>query len=260
MFKRDRSLAMKTLKSVENALDILELFSSRDKLLSLRTISEKTGLHKSTTYRLVWVLRSRGYIEKDENTGHYGLGFQLIELASSHINDLELLTEAKLLMFRLYAEVCLTVQFCILDKTEVVYLEEVNSFIMRKYSRMGFKGPAYCSSLGKCLLSGLSGDTLNNMFEGYKFIRYTDTTLTCLDQLKEELKIVRERGWARNNGERASRLSSIAAPIFDYNGDVVAAVSIGAPTPMLTDEKIQEVLPNLLATAEAISKRLGYMS
>ncbi len=252
---------MKTLKSVENALDILELFSSRDKLLSLRTISEKTGLHKSTTYRLVRVLRSRGYLEKDENTGHYGLGFQLIELASTHINDLELLTEAKPVMFRLYAEVCLTVQLCILDKTEVVYLEEVNSLnIIRKYSRMGFKGPAYCSSLGKCLLSGLSGDTLNNMFAGYKFIRYTDTTITSLDQLKEELKIVRERGWARNNGEHVSRLSSIAAPIFDYNGDVVAAVSIGAPTSVLTDEKIQEVLPNLLAAAEAISKRLGYMS
>ncbi|WP_368234634.1 IclR family transcriptional regulator [Anaerotruncus rubiinfantis] len=252
-------MAQNTLKSVENALDILELFSSENRSLSLKKIQEKTKLHKSTVYRLVTVLRRRGYLERDEQNGVYNLGLQLIKLASSHINDLELLTEARPLILRLHAEVNLTSQLCVLEGTEVVYLDEVNSFNTRKYTRMGFKGPAFCSSLGKVLLSNLSGEELDSLFFGYHFIPYTPNTLTSLKALKKQLRQVRQQGWALNQGELVPSLSSIAAPIFDYNATIIAAISLGASTAVLTPRKIQEILPSLKNTALAISKRLGFI-
>ncbi len=170
-----------------------------------------------------------------------------------------MLTEARPLILRLHAEVNLTVQLCILEGTEVVYLDEVNSFNNRRYVRMGFKGPAYCSSMGKCLLSNLSGDDLDTLFDGYSFTRHTDTTITSMEALKKELRLVRQRGWAINNGEHVATLSSIATPIFDYNGSIIASISLGAATWVLSPQKIKEVLPSLKQTSLAISKRLGFI-
>lgn len=186
-------MADQTLHSVENALNILELLSNENRSMSLSKIAERTQLHKSTVYRLVSVLRKRGYLERDERNGAYTLGYQLIELASRHINDLELLTEARPLILRLHAEVNLTVQLCILEGAEVVYLDEVNSFNNRRYVRMGFKGPAYCSSMGKCLLSNLSGDDLDTLFDGYSFNRHTTI-----------LKSMAQSAWNRSTASSTS--------------------------------------------------------
>ena len=106
----DRTESKKTLQTVEHTFDILEAFNSTASLLSLSELSAKTGLHKSSVYRIVKVLSSRGYLELDRITKKYSLGLRLVDLASNRINDLELLTEAHTLMLRLNAETSLTTQ------------------------------------------------------------------------------------------------------------------------------------------------------
>jgi len=254
----DKDEVQITLKSVEHAFDILEVFDSETPLLTLSEIGEKTNLHKSSVYRLVRVLVQRGYMEKNPATGKYSLGLRLVGLASNRINDLDLVAVAHPFMIRLHAETSLTTQLCVLDGTDVIYLDEVSGMSARRYNHMGFRGEAYCSSLGKCLLAALSGDELDWRFNGYKFTRYTDTTITSFEALKAELRDVRSQGYAVNRSEHNKILSSVACPIYDFNGDMVAAISLGAASYLFIPETIRNILPHLQRYATMISKRMGY--
>lgn len=247
-----------TLKTLEHALNILEIFDPSYPLHSIASIAERTGIHRSSVYRIVKLLTQRGYLEYNPTTHQYGLGLSVVKLASNRINDLELLTEAHSLMLRLHAETSLTTQLCILDGTDVIYLDEVNSPSARHYAHMGTRGQAYCSSLGKCLLSALPSDELEWLYKEYTFTKYTPNTITTFYALRDELRTIRRQGYAINRGEREEILSSIACPIFDYNGNMTAAISLGAASYLLVPETINNLLPHLQRYANMISKRMGY--
>jgi IclR family KDG regulon transcriptional repressor len=248
------------VQSIDRALDVLELLSAEQRSLSITEIAEKTRLHKTTAHRILCSLRSRGYIEKKEGKNGYELGMKIIHLASAKINDLELLTESRAILTRFQLEVNLGVQLGVLDGADVVYVDEIDGTIHRKYTRMGFRSPAYCSSLGKCLLAGLSGEKLEELFHRMKLIRYTATTICDWETLRAELRVVREQGWALNNGEHDINLRSVAAPIYDYNGDVIAAINAGGHSTSLTEERIAELVPMVKKTALLISNKLGNIS
>ncbi len=250
----------KTLTSVEHALDILDVFASDFSSLSLNEICEATGIHKSSVYRLVKVLLKRGYLDKDVTTGKYRLGLRLINLASSRINDFDLISEARPLMMRLHSETLMATQLCILKGTDVIYLDEVSG-TSSKWNNMGmgYRGEAFCSSLGKCLLAALSGEELKMLFHGYRFTKYTENTIDSFEKLKNELKTVRKNGYALNHGEYNSLLSSVACPIYDYSGAVIAAISLGGASYLFIPETIERILPHLRRYAMQLSKCFGYM-
>ena len=210
-----------------------------------QTLLKKTGVHKSSVYRIVKLLAKRGYLECNSTTHQYGLGLSVVKLASNRINDL-------------HAETSLTTQLCVLDGTDVIYLDEVNSPSARHYSHMGSRGQAHCSSLGKCLLSSLPFEELEWMYKDYTFTKYTPTTITSLSALRSELRTIRQQGYAINHGEQDEILSSIACPIFDYNGNMIAAISLGAASYLIVPETINNLLPHLQRYANMISKRMGY--
>jgi DNA-binding IclR family transcriptional regulator len=250
-----------TILTIEHALDILELFTPEKPHYSISEIIQATHLHRSTIYRILSLLIRRNYLEKSSYKGYYTLGIRLISLASTRINDLELITEARPFMFRLYSITGLGSQLCILDGTEVLYLDEVNSLNIRKYTYRGVTGPAYCSSLGKCLLAALSRDELERLFKDYPFKQFTPTTITSLNRLEKELRRVRRQGYAINTGEYSASLASIAVPIYDYNGDTCAAISLGIHISSgIITSRISELLPHLKNASMEISKRLGYIS
>lgn len=248
----------KPIQSVERTLDILEHIANSEEACSLTEISQTTGLPKSTVFRIVNVLMKRGYIDRHVSNGRYGLGMMPIEVASHRIEELDLTIDSRPLMLRLHAQLSLTTQLCILEDTQVVYISEVAGNYYRKVSHMGYKRPAHCSSLGKCLLSGLAGTKLNRLYLNYTFVRYTESTICDLESLKSELKIVRERGWAINRGESISSLGSLAACVFDYTGNVVAALSVGGIIELFTPELCKEYLPPLISIALELSHKLGY--
>lgn len=249
-----------TVQSIDRALDIIELLSTEHTSLGLTDIANKVGLHKSTVYRIISVLLNRQYLSKDEKNGHYTIGIKLIQVACHRINDLELLTEARPFLWRLQGETNLTVQLGVLDGLDVVYLDEVNGVTMRKFANVGYHSPAYCSSLGKCLLTGLSGEKLDRLMKNFYFVQYTPTTITDMDHLKDTLRTVRKQGWAMNDCEYSPDLRSVASPIFDYNGEVVAAVSAGGHVSCCTDDRLEETASHVQRISLAISRKLGYSS
>lgn len=243
---------------VDRVFSILEYLSLSPESKGPTEIASATGLHKSTVHRLLSSLCERGYAEKTP-AGTYHIGVKLVEIASNHINNLELQTEARPLLNELHNELGLVVHLGILDHNEVVYVEKMDiSRNLRLYTQIGMRVPAHCSSLGKCLLASLSGDDVDYLLHKTKLEQYTPNTITSISEFKAHLRQVRQQGWAMDNEEYITGNRCIASPVYDYRGEVIAAVSASGPASLLVDERIPKVVKKVRETSAEISRRLCY--
>ena len=247
------------LKSAENTLHILDYFGTTcGQDLSISDIQKALGMSKSMVFRNVKILAKHGYIELHENTGKYRLGIKVVDLASYKIDMLEIRTESLPVLMMVQARTSASISLCELQGLNVVKLFMIRgNLIIHKNSHTLEKLPAYCSSPGKCLLSALSSVQLDELFEGYKFVKYTDTTIVSLANLKEELKQIREQGFAINRGEQEEYTRSIAVPIFGYSGNIIASISAGTSKEEFTKGKQEQCLLELQNAASIISRKMG---
>jgi IclR family transcriptional regulator, KDG regulon repressor len=246
------------VQSIERVFDILELLSHQSKGLNLTKIGTSLDLHKSTVHRLLSVLKKRGYIEKEEESGRYRLGPGLVELASLFLNSIEFKTEAEPHLRQLSQVTGQTVFLAMLQGAEVVYLDKVEQYnSLRKYSIIGQRRPVYCTALGKALVMHRPLGELREMLKDSAFEKFTPHTHPDFDSLLRDLETCRERGWTTDNEEYEPNVSCISAPIFDYRGAVVAAVSAVWST-VNTTITFKQMAPHVVETARQISIRLGY--
>lgn len=249
------------VQAIDRALDIIEQLSESSKPMGPTKIAENTGLNKSTVHRLLATLLRRNYVEKNEEDGTYTLGPKLIEVVSSHIGSLELQTEARPYLSALAMDLNLTVHLGIQDGAEVIYIEKLDTIPTKQlYSQIGYRVPAYCSSLGKCLLASLSGDDLEEVMVSCRFERFTKNTIPNMEELKKQLRQVRSQGWAMDNQEYVADHLCVGAPVYDYRGEIIAAVSASGTTANITRENLPVVIREVKRTASRISKRLGYLT
>ena len=248
----------KGVQSIDRALDIIEAVADAGRPMGLTEISNQVGLHKSTAYRIIETLSKRGYLARTEE-GAYKIGLKLIDAVSCYINSLELQTEARPYVAKLAAKFGLTAHLGVLDGEYVVYIEKMDVFSsVRMYSQIGLRMHAYCSSLGKVLLAGLSKEELEAQMKNCSFIRFTPHTIGNMQDLQEELRNVRKQGWAMDDEEYELGNRCIAAPIYDYCGEIVAAISASGSTIQITDEKITQIAEGVMQIAHEISQGLGY--
>ena len=246
-----------SVQSVERALDIIEAVGADQRGLGLTEIAEKAGLHKSTAYRITATLVDRGYLIKTEE-GRYKIGLKYIEVASCFITGLELQTEARPYVAEAASHLGLTSYLGILDGDKVVYIEKMDGISsMRMFLNIGQKVSAYCSSLGKCLLSNFSKVEIDDIMQDCSFIKFTPNTISSLEELHREIAKVRSRGWAMDDEEYEKGHRCIGAPIYDYRGDIIAAISASGDKHVLTDDRIEEVAGYMVKTAKEISKTMG---
>ena len=244
---------------VDRILDILEYLSLTQGEHGPTDISAAVGLSKSTVHRLLATMHKRGYVDKNEAEGTYRIGIKLVELTSNYINNLELQTEARPILNELHDKLGLIVHLGILDRHEVVYVEKMDiAPNLRRYAQIGLRVPAQCSSLGKCLLASLSGEELTVAMADCRFESYTDNTITDMFEFRNHLRTVRLQGWAIDNEEYLVGNRCVGAPVFDYRGETIAAVSASGPLSLLTDERIPEVVQQVKRAASQISRQLCY--
>lgn len=249
-----------TVQSIDRALDIIEVLSESQKEMGVTEIAERVGLHKSTAHRIISTLAARGYINKTDK-GAYKIGLQLIEAVSCYINSLELQTEARPYVAQTTAELGLTAHLGVLDGDQVVYIEKMDVFSnVRMYSQIGVRVHAYSCSLGKCLLSNYSAAQVRRIMANCSFIKFTKKTLGSIDELIADLELVRRRGWAIDDEEAEMGHRCIGAPIYDYRGDIIAAISASGPTASLTRDRIQPVAEYVRRQALEISRSMGYVT
>lgn len=248
-----------SIRSVNRALDLIEVLSESGAKLGPTKLAGLTGMDKSTAYRLLTTLKSRGYVDRDNATGTYSLGPTPVTLVSRYIGSLELQTEARPFLSELSTDLGLTTHLGLLDGNEVIYVEKLDYVpTPQLYSQIGNRVPAYCSSLGKCLLSCLSGEELDEIMSSCNFKRYTGKTIPNIRALREHLRKVRTQGWAIDDEEWQPGHICIGAPVYDYRGEIIAAVSASGNKSMIPDSRIPTVIEAVRNTAECISGRMGH--
>ncbi|MGM0472436.1 MAG: IclR family transcriptional regulator [Bacillota bacterium] len=250
----------KIVQSVDRALIILEALAEEEKPMTLSNLADKISLNISTVYRILNTLRQRGFIEQKEDSGRYYLGLKTFEVGNAAKKDINLITIAKPYLQKLVDQCNESTNLAILDEGEVVYLDQASSTnIIKMFAQAGSRGPAYCTGVGKVLLAYQDQTEWADLFEQMDFKQYTDNTLVQSEALKEELKEIREQGYAIDEGEMEEGVRCVAAPIKNHSGEVVAAISVSGPSIRMTDQYIEEeVIGIVVEVANQISLRLGY--
>ncbi|AGC67819.1 pectin degradation repressor protein KdgR [Thermoclostridium stercorarium subsp. stercorarium DSM 8532] len=252
-------MAENGVQTLDRTFDIIELLAVTPNGMGVTEIGQKLGLHKSTVYRLINALVRRGYLEKDQNTGLYKIGPKFIEISGLYVRQIELKTEAAPFMRHLTELTGQVTHLAILDETEVVYIEKIEVMqSLRMYSQIGKRVPVHCSALGKVLLSGQNSDYQEQVLGKIKYIRYTENTVKDADEFKRELEMVRQKGWAIDNEEHEIGIRCIAAPVRDFTGKIIAALSITGSKNIISPDKDEYYGKLVVEAADNISRRLGF--
>lgn len=252
----DRNLST----SLVRGMAILSSFSEGEPLQGVTELATKLDLNKSTVHRYLHTLKTLGYLEQDEDTKKYRLGIRVVDLGVTALGGLELRQIAFPYLEDLATEFGHTVNMSILDDTEIIYIERVRTKrIVDLDLHVGSRLPAYCTSMGKVLLAHLPPETLEARLEGIHLAPRGPNTITDKEALVLELRRIRERGFAINNEELAYGLSSVAAPVRSQRGDVVAAINMAVHASIISLSELEnELAPRLIATADEISRKIGY--
>lgn len=247
------------IQSVSHAIDVLEEFKGTQEELGVTDLSKKLKLHKNNIFRILATLEARGYIEQNRATENYRLGIKCLELGQAYIRQMGLVRQAKPVLERISRETGETAYISILRGSGVVYVDSVESpKTVRVISRVGLTLPPYCTASGKVHLAYLTEEERERVLPE-ELRPFTKNTITDRERLSQDLEAVHDKGWAIDNEEYEGEVKCLAAPIFDYTGKIVGALSISGPSFRLTDEVIQNlILPAVKKGAEEISQKLGY--
>jgi DNA-binding IclR family transcriptional regulator len=247
------------LSSVRNAARLLKVFLSREESIGVSELARRLDLAKSTVHRILTTLAGQGLIEQDRTTGGYRLGLVVFELGEAVRVHLDLHAAAGPVLASLREQTGESSQVGVLDGTEVVYVDRLESSqSLRLFTETGRRVPVHCTSSGKVLLSHLPQAALDDLLDRLVLTRHTPHTIHDVDALRAELDRVRRRGWAEAVNEREIGVASVAAPVRDATGRVVAAVSIGAPVIRLGSARRRQLGALITEAGEAISRRLGF--
>jgi len=244
------------VQSVDRALTVLEVLA-RIGEAGVTEIAAELGVHKSTAFRLVTTLEAHRLVEQTTDRGKYRLGVGILRLAGATTARLDLVQEARPVCRQLAADTGETVNIAVLSESSALYLDQVaGSSALQPHNWVGQHIPLHATSNGKVLLSGLDDVALDEVLGSLS--RYTALTITRKSQLREEVKLVREQGYAVAIDELEVGLTAAAAPIRNAHGDVVASMSVSGPTFRLTPDRVEEVVPQLVEAALEVSHRLGW--
>ncbi|MDH3500395.1 MAG: IclR family transcriptional regulator [Acidimicrobiia bacterium] len=246
------------LSSVTNAARLLKQFSNKDRELGVSELSRRLELGKSTVHRLVTTLTAEHLLSQDPETGKYRLGLAMYDLGSAVASHLDLHEAVIVPMERLRNLTKETVQVSVLDGRDVVYVERLDSpNTLRLFLEVGRRNAAHSTSTGKVLLAYLPEHELNQVLDGWILEPKTDATIVRRDLLVRQLKGIRSRGYAKNLNESETGVLSVAAPIRDRSGRVVAAMSVAGPDSRM-EPAMTEMTQGVIEAAAMASRRLGY--
>jgi DNA-binding IclR family transcriptional regulator len=247
------------LSSVANSLRLTKAFSESEYEMGISALATRLGLAKSTVHRLATTLVEYDFLEQNRETGKYRLGLALFELGTLVRRKMDAASEAQGEIHALADASGETVQLAILDHLSVLYIRIRESRqAVRMSSGLGSRAPAHCTSVGKALLAYQPAELVQQIIDqGLK--RYTVNTIVEREALLAELASIRAKGYAIDDEEIEVGLRCVAAPIRDHSGHVVAAISVAAPMQRMSRKMVQTTIPSVVAAADAISRRLGFM-
>ncbi|MEH6993941.1 IclR family transcriptional regulator [Neobacillus drentensis] len=248
------------VKSVSRALDIIALVGMKKGGLGVTEIANQIDINKSSVFRTLSTLVQYGYIEQDVETGKYKLGYKFLDISSKLLESIDIRSEAKPFLKELENKTNEVIHLVVYDQAEVVYIEKLEGTeTLRTHSKVGKRAPMHCTSVGKAILAHLPENDVLSILDGKGMPYHTDHTITSIEAILQELKQIRQRGYALDLEENEYGITCIAAPVFDHLGKVVAAVSISGPTTRMTKDRLTHLGPIMIQTSHQLSARLGHV-
>ena len=244
------------VQSLSRGLAVIRAFDAEHPELTLSEVARATGLARAATRRFLHTLVELGYMRTDGR--RFALRPKILELGYAYLSSLSLPEVAMPHLEQLVEKVHESSSVSVLDGDEVVYVARVaTKRIMTVAIAVGTRFPAYATSMGRILLAGQSDDWLDGYLASARLSALTPHTIHDPGGLRAELARTRRQGWALVDQELEEGLRSAAAPIRDASGQVIAAVNVSTPASRRSlDEIRHELLPPLLATADAIAEDL----
>jgi IclR family transcriptional regulator, pca regulon regulatory protein len=252
------------VQSLARGLAVIRAFDADHPELGLSEVARRADMPRAAARRFLRTLETLGYVRASGGTtgsaagARFALTPRVLELGFSYLSALSLPEIVQPHLERLSREVDESVSAAVLDGTDIVYIARVPTRrIMSVRITIGTRFPAYATSMGRVLLSGLPESDATGVLEASDLSALTARTVTDTEAMRAELARIREQGWALVDGELEPGLRSVAAPVHARDGSVVAAVNVSTSATRDTVEHVTaEYLPRLLATAAAIDAEL----
>ena len=245
-------------KSLDKSLSILNLFDSQNVKLTVTEIASEFDKNPSSLYPILHTLEKHGYLRRDEDK-MYKLGLAFARKGGLVLEQLDLSSEAKSELEKLRDKAQETVHLGYLNDDEIVYVDKVEyTGGMRMYSSPGKTAPLHATALGKAILAHISQAHREDLLSRIELTSQTEKTITSEEGLRQELRRIREQGYAVDDEEFEEGIRCIASPIHRHNGEVDAAVSITGLSAQMKGSDIEEKADLVKHYARKISARLGH--
>jgi len=249
------------MKTIEKAIDILEVFLRQKDEIGLVGLANLSGLNVSTAHRIASTLVKRGYLNQQQRGERYSLSPKLLQFSNIIRKRIKIRDVALPYLYKLNKIIDENANLAILSADGAVFIESVESSrSLRLFLQVGAIEPLHCCAVGKVFLAHMQDKELERFLNRKGLPRYTENTISDVSKLKQELSIIKQEGIAIDNEEFVLGAKCVGTPIKDVNGNVVAAVSISGPSARLNDGRVQELKSLVKSCGLEISRAIGYRS
>ena len=248
------------VQSFARGLDVIRSFGAAAPRQTLTEVADATGLTRAGARRILLTLHTLGYVRMEGRV--FELTPKILDLGFAYLTSMPMWHSAQPVMDALVEQVHESCSIAVLDGQDVVYVMRVHTHkIMSTNLGIGSRLPAFWTSLGRVLLAELPGHELQHLLDTRDRSQFTRFTIQDEAALLAQIAQVREQGWCLLNQELEEGLTSVAAPIRNASGQVVAAMNISGQANRTTPEIMHsELLPQLVQAAARVSGMLGFQA
>jgi DNA-binding IclR family transcriptional regulator len=244
------------IQSIIRAMTLLEHIAREGHETGISQISKSVGLHKSTSFGILYTLETLGYVIRDSG-GRYSLTARVCDLSDAYLRNVDLRQIALPYLMELRQIAQETVHLVIRESNHAVYIDKIDGpYKMSIVSQIGARAKMYCSGVGKAILAHMDVKDQDEVLTG-ELTAFTPYTITSPEVLRKQLQTIRKRGYSTDKQEIEEGLCCLAAPLFGPNNTVSGAISISGPTTRLTEKRLKQLIPDVLNTARLISSHIG---
>jgi len=250
-------------QSLKKAIHILEIMVDyAEGSVRLQDIAKDLKMSPSTVLRFLNTFIEHGYVSQDSSTSRYSLTLKLADLGDRNRRNYPLHQVLRKFVKEIAFTFNESASICVESNMQMVYVatEDGPSHMLQTLSRIGRIAPMHATGVGKLYLAQYSENQLQHYVEKMGLVRLTDNTYTDIETLSEELKTIRQQGYAIDNEECEVGVKCIAVPVWDYTNTIVAAMSLSAPTSRLSARRTMEIILYLKELSKRASTELGWIS
>ena len=245
---------------LHRGLRVLEILGAAETPMSLSDIARAMELSRSSAFRLVYTLRQMEFIKEADQVNTFTLGARVLNLGFAYLNQQPITTIARPHLAALRDEMGVSTHLSVLEGHDVLYLvshQARSSYVSNM--RTGTRTQAYASAIGWCLLGAMTVDELADFASKQEYVRFTEHTPMDATSLQRRVAQTRDQGFVVSRGFRDPGGSSVAAPVRDNTGAIVACVNLSGPDVGFDFDRMDtHYVPKIRAAALTISRELGF--